>query len=75
LLPDEYKQYISTNDEVLELTYPVLNYPTKVTSIGLEKHPNILLPLNGIRGQYFLFEGGAVINIRKHSGFEIELIA
>ena len=75
LLPEEYKQYISPNDEVLELKYPVLNYPIKVTSVGFEKNPDIKLPLNGIRGQYFLFEGGAVINIRKHSGFEVELIA
>ena len=75
LLPEEYKQYISPNDEVLELKYPVLNYPIKVTSVGFEKNPDIKLPLTGIRGQYFLFEGGAVINIRKHSGFEVELIA
>ncbi len=33
------------------------------------------MQLKGIRGQYFIFEGGNVINIRKHSGYEIELIA
>ncbi len=75
LLPHEFKQYVYTPDEPLELTYPVITYPTKVTSVGFEKHPDIKTKLTGIRGQYFLFEGGTVLNIRKHSGFEVELIA
>jgi len=75
LLPEEFQQYKSANDEIVELIYPVNEYPEKVTSISLDKTANIELPLLGIRGQYFMFEGGAVINIRKHSGYEVELIA
>ena len=75
LLPEEYRQYKSANDEIVELIYPVLGYPTKVTSLSFDKTPAIEMQLRGIRGQYFMFEGGSVINIRKHSGYEIELIA
>ena len=75
LLPEEYRQYKSVNDEIVELIYPVIEYPAKVTSLSFDKMPNIEMQLKGVRGQYFIFEGGNVINIRKHSGYEIELIA
>ena len=29
--------------------------------------------LMGIKGQYLLFDEGRVLNIRKHSGYEIEI--
>jgi hypothetical protein len=29
----------------------------------------------GIRGQYLMFEGGAVLNVRRHSGFHITVEA
>ncbi|MCW3128298.1 MAG: hypothetical protein JWO03_3956 [Bacteroidetes bacterium] len=75
LLPEEMKQYMSPNDEILEIHYPVKEYTKKVTSISLDKQKEINSPLIGIRGQYLIFEGGNVINIRKHSGYEIELSA
>jgi hypothetical protein len=75
LIPAELQQYISANNEVLELHYPVPKYPAKVTSMSLDKQKEINSTLTGIRAQYLLFEGGNVINIRKHSGYEVELIA
>ncbi len=75
LLPEELQQYISNNDEIVELKYPVTAYPTKVTSLSFEKLNPIEMPLIGIRGQYFIFENGYVINIRRNSGYEVELIA
>lgn len=75
LLPEQYRQYRSANDEVVELIYPVLDYPIKVTSLSFEKMPSIEMKLTGVRGQYFMFEGGSVINIRSKSGYEVELIA
>jgi hypothetical protein len=74
LLPEELQQYFSLNDEILELIYPVLEYPKKVTSIGFDKQKEINSTLIGIRAQYLILDGGLVINIRKHSGYEIELI-
>ena len=75
ILPEEFQQYISPNNEILEIHYPVIEYPKKVTSIGFDKQKEINSKLIGIRAQYLILEGGNVINIRKHSGYEIELIA
>jgi hypothetical protein len=75
LLPDLFHQYISNNDEVIHIEYPVLEYPPKVTSTSFDKQKEINAKLIGIRAQYLMFENGVVINIRKHSGYEIELNA
>ena len=75
ILPEEFQQYISPNNEILEMHYPVLEYPKKVTSLSFDKQKEINMKLIGIRAQYLILEGGHVINIRKHSGYEIELSA
>ncbi len=75
MLPEELQQYISPNDEIVEMHYPVIEYPKKVTSLGLDTQKEINSKLIGIRAQYLILEGGNVINIRKHSGYEVELIA
>jgi hypothetical protein len=75
ILPYEFQQYISPNNEILEMHYPVLEYPKKVTSLSFDKQPEINSKLMGIRAQYLIFEGGNVINIRKHTGYEVELSA
>jgi hypothetical protein len=46
-----------------------------VTSLSFEKMRSIDMKLIGIRGQYFIFENGFVINIRSKSGYEVELSA
>ena len=72
-LPSDLTQYFSENDEVISLTYPVLEFPKKVTSMSFDKTPVIEGKLVGIKGQYLLFDGGKVLNIRKHTGYCIEL--
>lgn len=74
LLPEELRQYIAESNEIIELIYPVSSYPQKVSSLSFEKMPSIQMQLAGVRGQYFIFEGGSVLNIRKNSGYEVELI-
>ncbi|MBS1624996.1 MAG: DUF2797 domain-containing protein [Bacteroidetes bacterium] len=74
LLPEDLQQYICADDTVVTITYPVTEYTKKVTSVGFDKMPEIKSPLIGIRGQYLIFEGGSVLNIRKHSGYEVELV-
>jgi len=54
------------------ITYPVLRYPDKVVSLDLDKEPALAGILLGIKGQYLIFDCG-VINIRKYSGYELEL--
>ena len=72
-LPGDLSTYFSESEEVSTLIYPVLEYPKKVQSIQLEKMPLFTKKLTGIRGQYLIFEDGAVLNIRKHSGYLVEI--
>jgi hypothetical protein len=73
-LPSDLTQFFSENDEVINLNYPVLEFPLKVKSLSFDKTPFIQGKLRGIKGQYLLFEGGEVLNIRKHTGYVIELV-
>lgn len=59
--------------EQIELNYPVMQYPEKVTSANFDKDPVLEGLLTGIKGQYLMFEN-TVINIRKFSGYEIEFV-
>ena len=72
-LPSDLTQFFSENDEVINLNYPVIEFPLKVKSLSFDKTPLIQGKLLGIKGQYLLFEGGEVLNIRKHTGYVIEL--
>ena len=54
--------------------YPVLEWPTKVKSFNLDKDPEAGGVLQGIKGQYLIF-GGGVINLRKYSGYKVEVLA
>jgi hypothetical protein len=57
------------------LRYPIREVPEKVKSVNLQKSPVVESTLTGIRGQYLMFEGGAVLNVRRHSGFHITIEA
>ena len=61
------------NGQVVEIHYPVLQYPLKVSSFNLDKQPHISGRLLGIKGQYLIFDGG-VINMRKYGGYDVELL-
>jgi hypothetical protein len=52
----------------------VLSYPDKVKSFNFDTQREVAGILHGIKGQYLLLDSG-VINLRKFSGYEIELIA
>jgi hypothetical protein len=71
-LPEELGQYYSDNDEVFEFNYPISQYPTKVTSLNLDKTAVIEGKLEGIRGQYLFLSGGQVLNIRRFSGYWVD---
>ena len=57
---------------VVDISYPVSSYPEKISSYNFDKEPLLEDKLLGIKGQYLIFEEG-VINLRKFSGYEIEL--
>ncbi|MEM1113786.1 MAG: DUF2797 domain-containing protein [Pseudomonadota bacterium] len=58
-------------DEVA-INYPVLEFPTKVSSLNLDKTPIVGGKLMGIKGQYLMFDTG-VINMRKYGGYQVAL--
>jgi hypothetical protein len=72
-LPSDLSMYFTDDDEELELHFPVLQYPQKVKSLSFDKTSIVEGILMGIKGQYLIFNDGSVINIRKHSGYEVEL--
>jgi hypothetical protein len=72
-LPADLTQFFTENDEVIALNYPVLEFPEKVKSLSFEKTAHISGKLMGVKGQYLLFEGGEVLNIRKHTGYFVTL--
>jgi hypothetical protein len=51
----------------------VIEFPEKVKSVGFDKVPTIQGKLMGIKGQYLIFDGGLVLNIRKHTGYYVEI--
>lgn len=55
---------------LVEISYPVMAYPAKVTSFDLEKTPIVEGTLQGIKGQYLIFDTG-VINIRKFTAYQL----
>lgn len=65
-------EFLSSNTELTDLEYPVQHYPEKVVSVGFDKQSDVGGVLTGIKGQYLMFEGGQVINIRKYQGYGIE---
>lgn len=74
LIPAEVKEYFySQKNDLYELQYPVLSYPSKVNSLNLDKTPSFSGKLTGIKGQYLLFENGTVFNIRGSEGYVVSI--
>jgi hypothetical protein len=63
-----------TDGTLTTITYPVLEYPTKVVAFNLDKDPLVEGTLLGIKGQYLIFDTG-VINIRKYTAYRLSVAA
>lgn len=72
-IPKEVQQYFASDVTVLDLKYPVLEYPKNVISLSLDKTPFYTGKVMGIKGQYLLFEDGTVFNIRSNEGFVVKM--
>ncbi len=72
-LPNVFKPYITEDDEIIKLNYPVFHFPEKVTTLNIENNKIIEGKLSGIKGQYLIFSEGNVINIRKYQGYLIKI--
>jgi hypothetical protein len=61
-----------TNEDTVEINYPVQQYPEKVKSLNFDKTPDITGTLQGIKGQYLILDTG-VLNIRKFSAYHVSV--
>lgn len=60
--------------EQVEIHYPVLNYPQKVSTFNFDKTAEVTGVLQGIKGQYLILDTG-VINIRKFTAYQVAFSA
>ncbi len=73
ILQDSSNELVMLTDErIREFSYPVNEYPAKVTAHNFDKKPVIHGKLNGIKGQYLLLDTG-VLNLRKFGGYELKV--
>ena len=72
-LPAEVQQYVLEDEPVLNLNFPVEQYPVKVKSLNLTKTPEFSGVLKGIKGQYLIFEDNTVFNVRNNEGLVVNL--
>ena len=63
---------ILENESVTDISYPVEQYLEKISSVSLTKNEVVGGKLQGIKGQYLIFDVG-VINIRSHTGHKVHL--
>jgi len=71
LLPGELRTYITDDDSVTEITYPVLDFPQDPKTFVMDKKKEIRGILKGIKGQYLLFDSGYVFNVNRFSGYRV----
>ena len=70
-LSAEYQQFVTSDQDVVDLNYPVSIKPEKIKSLNFDKTPEIQGQLNGIKGQYLFLNDESVLNIRKYTGYII----
>jgi hypothetical protein len=71
-IPAEAQPYfLGNNGKVVEIEYPVLQYPKKIKTLNLEKTPHFTGKLKGVKGQYLIFEDQTVFNVRNNEGYRV----
>lgn len=69
LVPEDFSAFLSKDNAITELNYPVERYPEKIRSLNFDKDPKVEGVLRGIKGQYLMFDHDRVLNIRKFGGY------
>jgi len=70
-LDEDAIEYLQ-NESVVDITFPVTQYPEKVKSFNFDKTPEVSGILKGIKGQYLIMDTG-VVNMRKFGGYYLTL--
>lgn len=73
-IPDEVRDCLIAELNHVPIAFPYSQKIEKVLkSHSLKKDPHVEGVLIGIKGQYLIFEDGAVMNIRNHEGYRVGL--
>ena len=62
------------HQQIVDINFPVLEFPEKVKSLNFDKQPIVEGVLQGIKGQYLILNTG-VINIRKFTAYNVQFSA
>ena len=62
------------HQQIVDINFPVLEFPEKVKSLNFDKQPLVEGVLQGIKGQYLILDTG-VINIRKFTAYNVQFSA
>lgn len=73
ILPMDYEPFFYDDDTITQISYPVLEYPKKLKTLKLDETGIYKGRLMGIKGQYLMFKGGLVFNVRSHAGYRISI--
>ena len=72
-LNQQYYKYIDNDNTITNIEYPQFNNIEKIKSLNIEKNPTIEGTLTGIKGQYLFINNNTVLNIRKYTGYIINI--
>ena len=75
IMDEKYRNFILDDETIETFSYPHISFPEKIKSLDLLKVNSIEGRLIAIKGQYLLFDDNTVLNIRKHTGFKISILA
>jgi hypothetical protein len=73
LISNKYSKYAVNQNNLVELNYPMRSNPLKISSINLEKTPNVKGVITGVKGQYVILDNCNVFNVRKYTGYSINI--
>ena len=72
-LPAELQRYACEDNTLFEAEYPVLQWPENPVQVNLDKTPAVEGVLKGARGQYWFLDHNRILNIRRFSGYLVDL--
>jgi hypothetical protein len=72
-IPEEAKDYFIQNNSETNLEFPVIKYPDKPKSLNLIKEQTYTGKLEGIKGQYLIFDDETVFNVRASEGLVVAI--
>ena len=72
-LPDEVQQFVLSENQLVNLNFPVNKYPEKPKSLNIYKSSQFEGVVCGIKGQYLIFDDDTVFNVRNNQGYVVKI--